>query len=122
MAANSLLVLNAGSSSLKFKLFSVTPFVARASGLVERIGDTANSTLVAKAASGGGVEGGDPQERKWKEQTPIPDHVAAMERIMEFLGQRVSSRIGTDVTAVGHRLVHGLDIHRYGWALNDPQC
>ncbi len=49
------LVINSGSSSLKFKLFDALNFGKRlmpvASGLVERIGDTANSRLVAKCWS-----------------------------------------------------------------------
>ena len=49
------LVINSGSSSLKFKLFDALNFGKRlmpvASGLVERIGDTANSRLVAKCGS-----------------------------------------------------------------------
>lgn len=49
------LVINSGSSSLKFKLFDALNFGKRlvpvASGLVERIGDTANSRMVAKCWS-----------------------------------------------------------------------
>ena len=49
--ASRLLVLNAGSSSLKFKVFSQTAqgsLVAGMGGVMERIGDTANSALLAK--------------------------------------------------------------------------
>lgn len=47
------LVINSGSSSLKFKLFETLgkKLVAVSSGLVERIGDTANSRLKAKCFS-----------------------------------------------------------------------
>ena len=54
-AMSQVLVINSGSSSLKFKLFDALNFGKRlipvASGLVERIGDTANSRLVAKCWS-----------------------------------------------------------------------
>lgn len=100
-----ILVLNAGSSSLKFKLFNVQPFLAGVGGLVERIGDTANSTLVAKNSVNG-------QTKKWNEQVPIPDHVSAMKHIMEFLDAHISKDICTEVKAVGHRIVHGLNIHK----------
>lgn len=47
MVASKVLVLNAGSSSLKFKLFDRTTGSLKAvvSGLIERIGDTANSQV-----------------------------------------------------------------------------
>lgn len=47
MASKKVLVLNAGSSSLKFKLFdeAKSKLVASVSGLIERIGDTANSQV-----------------------------------------------------------------------------
>lgn len=47
------LVINSGSSSLKFKLFDAIgkKLMAVSSGLVERIGDTANSRLIAKSFS-----------------------------------------------------------------------
>lgn len=46
---SSLLVVNSGSSSLKFKLFdrSANKLAAVVTGLVERIGDTEHSRLVA---------------------------------------------------------------------------
>lgn len=45
MVASKVLVLNAGSSSLKFKLFDQAKggLTAVVSGLIERIGDTSNS-------------------------------------------------------------------------------
>lgn len=47
MASKKVLVLNAGSSSLKFKLFdnAKNQLVASVSGLIERIGDTSNSQV-----------------------------------------------------------------------------
>ncbi|KAF6258057.1 acetate kinase [Scenedesmus sp. NREL 46B-D3] len=100
--AGKILVLNAGSSSLKFKLFSLAPaLVAGVGGVIDRIGDTINSNLVAK---------GDGQ--KWTNKVPIKDHVSAMECIMAFLSDKESKSIHNEVQAVGHRIVHGLDIHQ----------
>jgi acetate kinase len=96
-----LLVLNAGSSSLKFKLFSLNPLTPTVGGLVERIGDAACSNLVAKAGGS-----------RFQEQSPMRDHVSAMERIMRFLSDTVSPDMAREVVAVGHRVVHGLDMHR----------
>eukprot|EP00878_Enallax_costatus_P031035 GHUV01033866.1.p1 GENE.GHUV01033866.1~~GHUV01033866.1.p1 ORF type:complete len:171 (+),score=28.16 GHUV01033866.1:261-773(+) len=103
--AGKILVLNAGSSSLKFKLFNLAPaFAAGVGGMIDRIGDTVNSNLQAKDSSGSST-------KKWTEKVPIKDHVDAMECIMGFLGDNVSKSIHKDVMAVGHRIVHGLDIH-----------
>ena len=51
MASKKVLVLNAGSSSLKFKLFDYakSQLVASVSGLIERIGDTSNSQVTLHA-------------------------------------------------------------------------
>lgn len=111
--AGKVLVLNAGSSSLKFKLFSLAPtFAAGVGGMIDRIGDTVNSNLVAKDSSGSSV-------KKWTEKVPIKDHVEAMEAIMAFMGDNVSKSIHREVAAVGHRVVHGLDIHQ-AVLLDDP--
>ena len=50
MASKKVLVLNAGSSSLKFKLFddAKSHLNASVSGLIESIGDTANSQVTAQ--------------------------------------------------------------------------
>ena len=64
------LVLNAGSSSLKFKTFQLSPhdgtsLLAGMAGCVERIGDEANSGLVAK-----GLDSGTGQAQKWELKVP----------------------------------------------------
>lgn len=76
-----LLVVNAGSSSLKFKVFSqsATGLLPGLGGVVERIGDTANSALLAKG------ETADGQKKKWEIKHPAKDHVSAMETIVDFL-------------------------------------
>jgi acetate kinase len=50
------LVLNAGSSSLKFKLFDLAPALASTvGGMIDRIGDKANSALIAKKSDSNGT-------------------------------------------------------------------
>jgi acetate kinase len=102
-----ILVLNVGSSSLKFQLIetdeaSITNASDRrlARGQVERIGGEAIVTL---AVSGGAVE---------TTTAAIRDHAAAVAHIIHRLTASESSaappiaRIG-DIQAVGHRVVHG---------------
>lgn len=101
-----LLVLNAGSSSLKFKVFGLEPFVACTGGMFDRIGDADNCTLKASAPP---LKQGDPS-RKWQLRVPAKDHVSAMQNIMDFIKDNVSSAFAQEVVAVGHRIVHGLEI------------
>ncbi len=87
------LVLNAGSSSLKFNLFDMVNEAVIAEGNAERIG-LADGIL---AFSIGG--------EKRKEALPLPTHREALEAILERLHTNVLHE--TPVHAVGHRVVHG---------------
>jgi acetate kinase len=87
------LVLNAGSSSLKFNLFDMTKETSIAEGMAERIG-LADAILTF-------VFAGD----KRKETLAIPTHREALEAIIERLKAAVLH--DTPIHAVGHRVVHG---------------
>ncbi|HJW72570.1 MAG TPA: acetate kinase [Geothrix sp.] len=87
------LVLNAGSSSLKFNLFDMGKEHSVAEGMVERIG-------LAEANLACLIEG-----EKHKESLPIPSHKEALEAILEQLHATVLK--DTPIHAVGHRVVHG---------------
>ncbi len=89
------LVLNAGSSSIKFELFGVhdgAP-VSRFTGQVEGIG--AAPRFTAKDASGARVA-----ERRWDGGGAPANHRGALGVIIDWLGDR-------RVAAIGHRVVHG---------------
>lgn len=105
MSSKKVLVLNAGSSSLKFKLFDYakSQLVASVSGLVERIGDTANSQLVGKVHTG---------ENKGKatHKESIKDHTSALDVAMNYLQDSYSKSVRQQVHAIGHRVVHGKNV------------
>jgi acetate kinase len=92
------LVLNAGSSSMKFTLYTMEKEKVLAKGVAERLGlDKAN--LIYKRYDGVEVE----------EVMPVNDHVGALKQICEKL---CDSEVGVikslqDVEAIGHRVVHG---------------
>ncbi|WP_285570059.1 acetate/propionate family kinase [Geothrix limicola] len=87
------LVLNAGSSSLKFNLFDMAKETSLAEGMAERIGlGEANLTST--------IEG-----NKHRETLPLPTHKEALEAILEQLRATVLHE--TPIHAVGHRVVHG---------------
>ena len=87
------LVLNAGSSSLKFNLFDMGKEISLAEGMVERIG-------LADASFACTIEG-----QKHKEILAIPTHREALEAILDRLKATVLH--DTPIHAVGHRVVHG---------------
>lgn len=92
------LVLNCGSSSLKYQLFDMTDKSVLAKGLVDKIG-LKGSNLVNKRNDGDTV----------KLEGEIVDHQAGIEYV---LGVLVSEKHGSlkslnEISAVGHRVVHG---------------
>jgi len=98
------LVLNCGSSSLKFQVVATDAAAMEkgedrvlARGLVERIGSEALLTFTA----------GDAAAVRWAE--PLRDHRAALEAILRRLvdGSVKGIASAADVHAVGHRVVHG---------------
>lgn len=92
------LVINCGSSSLKYKLIDMSNESDLVSGLVERIG-IEGSKLSQKNAAG---------EKHVVEQK-MDDHQAAIEVVLKVLTDEKVGVIKSmdEITAVGHRVVHG---------------
>src|SRR5690625_4218721 len=89
------LVINSGSSSLKFQLLDPQAGTVEAAGLIERVGQGKGSARIVAGEERSTFEG------------PVPDHVAAM-RIVERLFDDVGMSLADDrIRAVGHRVVHG---------------
>jgi acetate kinase len=91
------LVLNSGSSSLKFQLFSMPEETILCSGLIERIGlDDGKFTFKTDK---------DPIEVV----TSIPDHKVGLELLAKQLLDKETGIIKSadDINIVGHRVVHG---------------
>ena len=99
-AGDIILVLNAGSSSIKFEVFwSAAPDpVSRFSGQVEGIG--AAPHFVAKDAGGTRLV-----DRRWDGADAPTNHAAALEVIIAWLED--AALAGRPVAAIGHRVVHG---------------
>ncbi|MCQ1536920.1 acetate kinase [Methanosarcina sp. KYL-1] len=92
------LVINAGSSSLKYQLIDMTNESALAVGLCERIGID-NSIITQKKFDG----------KKLEKQTDLPDHKVALEEVVKALTDAEFGVISdmSEINAVGHRVVHG---------------
>ncbi|WP_426349303.1 acetate/propionate family kinase [Alloiococcus sp. CFN-8] len=92
------LVINCGSSSLKYQLIDMQNESVLAKGLVERIG-IEGSILTQK------VEGRD----KYVIEQPMKDHKDAIKLVLAALVDKTNGVIGSmdEISAVGHRVVHG---------------
>lgn len=96
-----ILIINSGSSSLKFQLINPVTGYSSVRGLVERIGiDGGRIKYVATS---------DLKEREVFIQEYIPNHQKAMETVALLLTDREVGVINNtdDILYVGHRVVHG---------------
>lgn len=94
-SARSVLVINAGSSSLKYQLVDPATGEAAATGLVERIGLPAGR---ARHSGPAGVV---------EHEVTVPDHVRAMELLQAAFAEHGPDLARVELVAVGHRVVHG---------------
>lgn len=98
MNGDLVLVVNSGSSSIKYQLMEPDSGEVVAAGLVERIGED-NGAL--EHTAGG---------RTLSEQVPIPDHTAGLRLAFEKFTETGQDLAGVGVSAVGHRVVHGGEV------------
>ena len=103
------LVINCGSSSLKYQLIDSETENVLAKGLCERIG--IEQSAITHQPMGG---------EKQTTQVDMPDHTAAVKLVIEKLTDASVGVIKTldEIDAVGHRIVHGGDfgVQRFGAA------
>ena len=92
------LVINCGSSSLKFQLIDSDSEAVIAKGLCERIG-------IEGGIIGYSPTGGEKQEK----QVEMPDHKKAISLVIEALTDKDTGVVSDlkEIGAVGHRVVHG---------------
>lgn len=93
-----ILVINCGSSSLKFQLIDALTEQVEAKGLCERIG-IEGSRLVYTPGDG----------QKQIIETPMPDHKEAVRLVLNALTDKEHGVLNSlaDIGASGHRIVHG---------------
>ncbi|MDT0646576.1 acetate kinase [Zunongwangia sp. F260] len=92
-----ILVINTGSSSFKFQLIQMPAEKVLASGLVERIGQQ-NSEIHFTSEGYSG-----------KQEQDVPNHSVALKAVTNLLMDPEKGVIknASDITAIGHRVVHG---------------
>ncbi len=98
VGGNLVLVVNSGSSSIKYQLLDPDSGTIAAAGLVERIGEDGGA--IEHTADG----------RTLTEQVVIPDHTAGLRLAFEKFADTGHDLTAAGVTAVGHRVVHGGEV------------
>lgn len=92
-----ILIINSGSSSIKYQLMVMPENEVICSGMIDRIGlETSNITFKTAVAS--------------REETlPIPNHKVGLQKVANMLldAEKGVIKSTSEITAVGHRVVHG---------------
>ncbi len=104
-----ILVLNSGSSSLKYQLFDVDGDIYKvvAKGLAERIGIDGSKVSI-KYADG----------NKKEVVSPLPSHNEALQEVFGLLLAGAINDL-SEIAAVGHRVVHGGEIFKESVVIDD---
>lgn len=95
-----ILVINAGSSSLKYQCIDMQTESCLAKGLCDRIG--IDDGLFKQSANGKNIE----------LKTDIPDHATAIKLVLKYLTDKEYGVISdvSEINAVGHRVVNGGEV------------
>ena len=97
--AKTVLVINSGSSSIKYQLVDLETSQSLASGLVEKIGEPTDGHYKHE------VNG-----EKHELEEPIHDHEVGLKRVLGFFKEYGPDLDKAGIIAVGHRVVQGGDI------------
>jgi len=106
----SVLIINAGSSSVKFTLFKQDDLNMVIEGVVERIG-LKGTKIHTKNAEG----------KRVSKEIPVADTRQAVGLIADLLTEKNDSDIqsGVDIAGIGHRVVHGGEMIRSSVIIDD---
>jgi len=95
-----ILVLNSGSSSLKFKLFAKANLSVLASGMIEQIGGTQSIARLVHVDHSG-------NKKELKRNAAVADHREAIAVMIDMM-RECELLVGTgELAGIGHRVVHG---------------
>jgi len=102
------IAINAGSSTLKFKLFEMPQERVIASGAIERIGFETSPVHIRYGL-----------DHKYRETEAVPDHLTAVNIILDELIKLHIIETFDEITAVGHRVVAGGEIFKDSVLITD---
>jgi acetate kinase len=104
------LVINCGSSSLKYQLIEMDNEELIAKGLVERIG--IEGSVISHTTTG---------KEKMVKEVPMKDHSEAIKHVMEAIVDPEYGAIKdlSEIDAIGHRVVHGGETYKDSAIIDD---
>jgi acetate kinase len=107
-----ILVINAGSSSIKFQVFDMENEQVLGKGRVENIGSNKTGKVILRCDN----------QAKYQEKMRIPDHKTALTTILDVITSDKFNILKDihEIQAVGHRVVHGGE-HFSGSCIVDKQ-
>ena len=100
------LVVNAGSSSLKFSLYDMPDVKKIVSGIIERIGEDSSYTLKF-------------DDKKISKSTHISNHSEAVGKMINLLFKNGFISDLNEIKGVGHRILHGGEIYKDSVLIDD---
>lgn len=101
------LSVNAGSSTLKFRLYEMPEEKVIMKGAIERIGlEGSNYSIQFNG-------------EKYKEEVPLKDHAEAVQVLLQKLLSLGVIESLSEIGAVGHRIVHGGSLYSESVQIND---
>ncbi|MFC5338020.1 acetate kinase [Leucobacter denitrificans] len=92
---SAVLVVNSGSSSIKYQVIHAESGERLADGLVERIGESSQGRIEHRA------------EKRVERELAIPDHTVGFAEMVAAFAEAGAPIESLDISAVGHRVVHG---------------
>lgn len=95
-----ILVLNAGSSSIKYQLINMENYTVMASGLIEQIGENSSAARIK-------YNDKDNVEQKIEHKLPIPNHEVALKLMSALLVESNVIHDLNELDGIGHRVVQG---------------
>ncbi|MEG1782474.1 MAG: acetate kinase [Oscillospiraceae bacterium] len=103
------LVINCGSSSLKYQLLDMSDESVICKGNCERIG--IDGSFITHKANGG----------EWMVETPFPSHTEAFAKVVEMMtkGEGAVIKDKSEIDAIGHRIVQGAEKFKEPCLVND---
>ncbi|MEM8927135.1 MAG: acetate kinase [Bacteroidota bacterium] len=104
-----ILIINSGSSSIKFQVLVMPQGQVLCSGMVERLGQ-ADAKVHYKT-----------EDFSLEEEIPVNDHGEGLERVMGLIKDAENGIVDThgEIDVVGHRVVHGGDSFSCATEIND---
>jgi acetate kinase len=95
-----ILVINSGSSSIKYRLFDMTAKTVLASGVMEKIGEVASRLTHHTLNRSGKME-------EIVNTEPVSDHQQGFQLIGAVLDESGAVKDNNELYGIGHRVVHG---------------